>query len=66
MMKDKAINGRFEAASCRRRQEEKAILAIVEENMSDILAGVGEMNDVRNLIHAQNTLHQEKHVDLLT
>lgn len=56
MMKDKAIYGRSKAASCKRRREEKTRLASVEENMSDILASVGEMNDVRNLIHAQNTL----------
>ncbi|KAM1993365.1 hypothetical protein ACFX16_009709 [Malus domestica] len=33
--------------------------------MNDILVDVGEMNEVGDLFHAQNTLLQEEHDDLL-
>lgn len=33
--------------------------------MNDILVDLGDMNEVGNLLHAQNTLLQEEHDDLL-
>lgn len=38
------------------------MLVNLEENMNGILACVREMTEVGNLIHAQNTLLQERHV----
>lgn len=41
------------------------MLASLEKKMNDILVGVEEMNEVRNLLHAQSTLLLEKHDVLL-